>query len=76
MAANNDMDVYQRKETNETNDQSMQNRREKGNQEHQTKYWQFNKAVKKSARKDKQNYSNDRATQAEMAACRRDMKVL
>ena len=42
--------------------------------EHQVKYWQLNKAVKKSARKDKQNYINDLATQAEMTAHRRDMK--
>ena len=34
-------------------------------QEHQAKYWQLNKAVKKSTRKDKQNYINDLATQAE-----------
>ena len=45
-------------------------------QEHQATYWQLNKAVKKSARKDKQNYINDPATQAEMAAHRRDMKEL
>ena len=36
--------------------------------EHQAKHWQLNKAVKKSARKDKQNFINDLATQAEMAA--------
>ena len=36
-------------------------------QEHQEKHWQLNKAVKKSARKDKQNYINDLATQVEMA---------
>ena len=45
-------------------------------QEHQATYWQLNKAVKKSTRKDKQNYIKDLATQAEMAVHRRDMKEL
>ena len=45
-------------------------------QEHQATYWQLNKEVNKSARKDKQNYINDPATQAEMAVHRRDMKEL
>ena len=39
-------------------------------QEHQATYWQLNIAVKKSAIKDKQNYINYLATQAEMAAYR------
>ena len=45
-------------------------------EKHQAKYWQLNKAVKKSARKDKQNYINDPAKQAEMTAHRRNMKEL
>ena len=67
---NSNMDSDQRKQRN---GQSMQDSR----RETKTpKYWQLNKAVKKSARKDKQNYINDPATQAEMAAHRRDMKKL
>ena len=45
-------------------------------QEHQTKHWQLKKAVKKSARKDKQDNTNNPATQAEIAAHRRDIKEL
>ena len=44
--------------------------------EHRAIYRQLNKAVKYSARKDRQNYSNDLATQAKMAAHRRNMKYL
>ena len=72
MAINSNVDADQRKETNETNGQSMRDSRRETRTPN--KILATKQSSQEERKKDKQNYINNLATQAEMTAHRRDMK--